>query len=190
MIGERGAGDGGAGRGRDEKDRGFAGIGIGAPDRGGEADAGKAKRDILDGGGVDVVATADDHVLGPAGDIYLAVVADAAEVAAAQPAFMEGRANLAGVEVAGKRLRPTREDFARRRALAIDLAFREHGKFGERDRYAAGAGALFAIVGRLREGAGEFRHAVNLAHAIAAPDIEEAPLDFRRADRGANSESA
>ena len=95
-VGQRGAVDRSAWGGRDEQDRRLASIGIGPPDRRGEADAGMAQRDVLDVGGIDIVAAADDHVLGAARDVDLAVLADAPEVAAAQPAFMESRADLLG----------------------------------------------------------------------------------------------
>ena len=92
-----------------------------------------AQRDVLDVGGIDIVAAADDHVLGAARDVDLAVLADAPEVAAAQPAFMESRADLLRVEITGEHLRSTRENFSARRGAAMNLAVGEHGDFRERD---------------------------------------------------------
>ena len=76
-----------AGAGRDDvSDRDLAGVPVGAPDCRGGADRGMAQQPVLDDPGVDVVAAADDEVLGPPGQVHEAAGVDHAEVAGVQPA--------------------------------------------------------------------------------------------------------
>src|SRR5208283_3046424 len=70
----------------DVGDRDLAGVPVGAADGHGGADRGVAQQRVLDDPGVDVVAAADDEVLGPAGEVDEAAGVDAAEVAGVQPA--------------------------------------------------------------------------------------------------------
>ena len=56
----------------------LAGIGIGLADDRGKADGGMLEQDFLDGSGIDVVAAADDEVLGAAGDPEKAVFVETA----------------------------------------------------------------------------------------------------------------
>ena len=72
--------------GDDVGHRDLAGVPVGAADGRGAADAGVTQQRLLDDPGVDVVAAADDQVLGPAGEVDEAVGVDAAEVAGVQPA--------------------------------------------------------------------------------------------------------
>ena len=79
-----------AGAGRDDVGhRDLAGVPVGAPDGRGAADAGVAQQRLLDDPGVDVVAAADDQVLGPPGEGDEAAGVDAAEVAGVQPAVTD-----------------------------------------------------------------------------------------------------
>ena len=79
-----------AGAGRDDVGhRDLAGVPVGAADGRGGGDAGVAQQRVLDDPGVDVVAAADDQVLGPAGQGHEAAVVDAAEVAGVQPAVTD-----------------------------------------------------------------------------------------------------
>src|SRR5580704_9010992 len=89
--------------------RDLAGVAVGASDGRGGADGGVPQQRFLDRPGVDVVAAADNEVLGPAGEVHEAVGVDAAEVAGVQPAGTDGavladpRAAEAGVgDVAGE----------------------------------------------------------------------------------------
>ena len=80
-----------AGAGRDDVGhRDLAGVPVGASDGRGGADGGVAQQRVLDHPGVDVVAAADDQVLGPAGEVHEAAGVDAAEVAGVQPAVTDG----------------------------------------------------------------------------------------------------
>ena len=73
----------------DVGDRDLAGVPVGAPDRHGGADRRVAQQPVLDHPGVDVVAAADDEVLGPAGQVHQAAGVDHAEVPGVQPAVMD-----------------------------------------------------------------------------------------------------
>ena len=67
------------------------------------------------------------------------------------------------------------------------------GEDREFDQRVSGADAFrprFHAGEVVRDGAGEFGHAVDLLHAGAAPGRQIAPLDFRRADRGAGRRDA
>jgi hypothetical protein len=124
------------------------------------------------------------------GDIDLAVGADAAEVAAAQPAVVERAGPMPRIGVAGEDLGTARDDLSGRRGAAMQFAPGEHGDFDERDGKADGAGLLSEIVGRLGDRAGEFGHSIDLSDAVARPCGEKAPLDLRRANRSAGGEQA
>ena len=155
-------------RGRHEQDGRLAGIRIGASYRGRESDAGKVQRHVLDAGRVDIVTAADDYILGAAGNIDLPVGADATQIAAAQPALVQGGTGLPRIEITGKHLRPAAEDFAaRRRRPAMNFAVGKNCDFGKRNRDATGADVLLAIMRRLCDGASEFGHSVDLADAFA-----------------------
>ena len=75
--------------GDDVGDRDLAGVPVRAADGHGGADRGVAQQPVLDDPGVDVVAAADDQVLGPAGQVDEAAGVDAAEVAGVQPAVTD-----------------------------------------------------------------------------------------------------
>ena len=76
--------------GDDVGHRDLAGVPVGAADGHGGADArGERSSAVLDDPGVDVVAAADDEVLGPAGEVDEAAGVDAAEVAGVQPAVTD-----------------------------------------------------------------------------------------------------
>ena len=64
----------------------LAGVDVGPADRRGRGDLRVGEQRVLDDRGVDVVAAADDQVLGPAGEADEAVLVDAAEVAGVEPA--------------------------------------------------------------------------------------------------------
>ena len=68
-----------------EGDRHLAGMGIGPAHGSGDFDGGVAVQHFLDRQRVDVVAAADDHVLGPAGEPQIAVGVEPAEVAGVEP---------------------------------------------------------------------------------------------------------
>ena len=70
----------------DVGDRYLAGVRVGAADRRGRGDLRVGEQRVLDDRGVDVVAAADDQVLGPAGQVDEAVLVDAGEVAGVEPA--------------------------------------------------------------------------------------------------------
>ena len=81
--------------------------------------AGWASSAVLDDPGVDVVAAADDQVLGPAGEVDEAVGVDAAEVAGVQPAVTDdafpahpGTAETGVGDVAGEDGRAADHQFA------------------------------------------------------------------------------
>src|SRR5215472_8273306 len=97
-----GLADGGAGPGQqfrlvelggvggdDVGDRDLAGVPVGAPYGRRRGDGGVSEQSFLDDPGVDVVAAADDEVLGAAGEVDEAVAVDAAEVASVQPAVVD-----------------------------------------------------------------------------------------------------
>ena len=75
--------------GDDVGDRDLAGVPVGAADGHCAADAGVGQQRLLDDPGVDVVAAADDEVLGPAGEVDEPAGVDAAEVAGVQPAVTD-----------------------------------------------------------------------------------------------------
>ena len=85
----------GAGPQRDVAHRQFAGIGVGHADRGGQRHRGMRRHRVLDHQRVDVVAAADDQVLGAAGDVEPAAVVGVAEVAAVEHAVVEDAARRA-----------------------------------------------------------------------------------------------
>src|SRR6185437_7485135 len=87
----------------------LAGVPVGTANRHGVADGGVAPQRLLDYPGIDVVAAADDEVLGPARKADEAVRVDAAEVPGVQPAvadhalLTEPEAAVAGAgDVAGE----------------------------------------------------------------------------------------
>ena len=67
----------------------LAGVPVGAADGRRGTDRGMAQQRLLDHPGVDVVAAADDQVLGPAGQIDKAAGVHAAEVTGVQPAVTD-----------------------------------------------------------------------------------------------------
>ena len=75
--------------GDDVGHRDLAGVPVGAAHGRGVADGGVAQQRFLDHPRVDVVAAADDEVLGPAGEVHEAVGVDTAEVAGVQPAVAD-----------------------------------------------------------------------------------------------------
>ena len=86
----RSASSNAVGAGRDDVGHGnLAGVPVGASDGRGGADRGVAQQRVLDDPGVDVVAAADDEVLGPADQVHEAVGVHAAEVAGIQPAVTD-----------------------------------------------------------------------------------------------------
>jgi hypothetical protein len=64
-------------------------VPVRAPDGRRGGDGGVAEQSFLDDPGVDVVAAADDEVLGAAGEVDEAVGVDAAEVPGVQPAVVD-----------------------------------------------------------------------------------------------------
>ena len=69
--------------------------------------------DVLDLLRRDVLAVADDDVLGPAGDHQILVVDPAAEIAGAEePLVVEGSGLVLGMQVADQHLRSARTDLA------------------------------------------------------------------------------
>src|SRR5690606_9339940 len=64
----------------------FAREGVGLADGGGGGDLGVGQQRVLDLGGVDIVAAADDQILGAPGDPQIAVGVHPAQVAGAQEA--------------------------------------------------------------------------------------------------------
>src|SRR5271165_3608786 len=109
-----------AGAGRDDVgDRDLAGVPVRAPNGHGGADRGMAQQPVLDHLRVDVVAAADDEVLGPAGQGDEAAGVDAAEVAGVQPAVMDdafpahpGAAEVGVGDVAGEDGGPADHQYA------------------------------------------------------------------------------
>ena len=75
--------------GDDVGHRDLAGVPVGAAHGRRGADGGVAQQRVLDHPGVDVVAAADDQVLGPPGQVHEAAVVDLAEVAGVQPAVTD-----------------------------------------------------------------------------------------------------
>ena len=78
-----------AGLERDVGHRQFAGMQVGLADRGGERHRRMLLQRLLDHRRVDVVAAADDQVLGAAGQVEVAVLVQVAEVAGVEPAGLE-----------------------------------------------------------------------------------------------------
>ena len=79
-----------AGAGRDDVGhRDLAGVPVGAAHGRGGADGGVGQQRVLDHPGVDVVAAADDQVLGPPGQVHEAAVVHLAQVAGVQPAVTD-----------------------------------------------------------------------------------------------------
>src|SRR5580704_15935591 len=137
------------------------------------------------------MAAADDQILGAAGDVDLAMRADPPEGAAAQPPIVERLRFRRAPEITRKHLRSPDNDLAgRRRRAEMDLVANENGDFGERGWHAGRSKLLRAIMRGLRDRAGKFRHAVDLAQAVAGPQREEAFLDLWRTDRSADDAEA
>ena len=87
--------------GGDVQHRHLAVGGIGASDHGGLGDLRQLVDDDLDFPGIDVLAAADDHVLGPVDQDQVAVVVEVTDVAGVQPAVDDGlRGLLRSVQVA------------------------------------------------------------------------------------------
>ena len=90
-----------AGVGGDVQHRHLAVGGVGASDHGGLGDLRKLVDDDLDLPGIDVLAAADDHVLGPVDQDQVAIFVEVTDVAGVQPAVDEGlRGLLRPVQVA------------------------------------------------------------------------------------------
>ncbi len=86
---------------RDERHRFLAEDGVRASDDCGFQDRRMGVEDVLDLLRVDVLTTADDHVLDPVDEDEVAVGVEVADVAGVQPAILEGAGRLFGlVEVA------------------------------------------------------------------------------------------
>ena len=85
----------------------------GPSDDGRLGDSGQPVDDALDLLGVDVLASADDHVLGSVDEHQVSVLVEAADVAGVQPAVDEGLGGLLGsVQVAAHDVRPRDEYLA------------------------------------------------------------------------------
>ena len=85
----------------------------GTPTTATSAMLGMPDEDVLDLFGRDVLAVADDDVLGPAGDHEVLVVHPAAEVAGAEVAVViEGFGLVFGMQIADQHLRSARSDLA------------------------------------------------------------------------------
>jgi hypothetical protein len=100
--------------GHDNSGHHLAPGGIGQAEHGGLADARMGEQHLLDLGGVDVLPTADDHVLQSPGDRQVAATVEGADVAGAQPTFrVDGfPCAVRHVEVAEHRLVATGADFS------------------------------------------------------------------------------
>ena len=137
---------------------------MGHADDGGVGDAGMLDEAVLDLDAVDVLAAADDHVLGPVGDEQVAVVVEVADVAGVQPAVDDRRRRRLGlVPVARHDDRALDEDLAGlagvrgacRRASAmreLDGRHRQADRVGLSQR--VGAGERVATGRRLGEAVG------------------------------------
>ncbi|GCC49500.1 hypothetical protein chiPu_0034004, partial [Chiloscyllium punctatum] len=117
---------------------------------------------------------------------------DPADVAGAQPAVTECFFGLLLVDVTGEHLRAPGQELADRRGPrpGVKLAALEDRKLDQRIAGADALGARPHAVHVVSDGAGELGHAVELLDAVAAPGREIAPLDLRRADRGAGGGDA
>ena len=138
--------DGGARGEHDVGDGDLAGVPVRAADGRGGADRGVREQGVLDHRGVDVVAAADDEVLGPAGQVDVAVGVDRAEVAGVEPAVADHVPARAG----DRRAARGRDSRRRRRApddQHADLAGRQAAT-GPTPRRSATA--LTLLVGQAR----------------------------------------
>jgi len=91
----------------------FPGPRIGQPDDGNLGYAGVAGEDVLDLFGCDVLAVADDDVLGPPGDDEVLIVDPAGEIPGAKVTLgIEGFGFILRMLVANQHLRPAGVDFA------------------------------------------------------------------------------
>ena len=77
----------------------LTGVRVGSADGRGRGDLGVGEQRVFDDGGVDVVAAADDEVLGAAGQVHEAVGVDPGEVAGVQPALDQLAAPVQDVAV-------------------------------------------------------------------------------------------
>ena len=127
------------GRGRVELDRGcdaLSEIGVGPRDHGCVSDRGVAQKCRLDVGAGDVLAAADDDVLGAAGHVQEAIL-DAPKVACMYPAF--------AIDDVGLALTPVPDHLSRRadQDLALTARLRRvDSKFGHGRRFAGCPGML------------------------------------------------
>jgi hypothetical protein len=84
----------------------LARIAVGFADGGCEQNVRGLQQRLLDQGRIDVVAAADDDILGPSGHEHKAVTVDAPEIAGDQPAVLgAGAAVMLRIDVAGRETR-------------------------------------------------------------------------------------
>ena len=162
---------------------------MGNPDQGGVHHVRMVVEHVLDLDAVDVLAAADQHVLGPVDDEHEALLVEAGQVAGAQPAVPEG---LGG----GLGLVPV--ELHHLRALDPQLADRPDGQ----DRHAVGGVAdlhladrgggpgavragLVVPPGMAGEGGGGLGHAPAVAGGGAGEDLDDAAHQFRSGGRPA-----
>src|SRR6516225_9641025 len=125
-------------------------------------------RRILDDRRIDVVAAADDQILGPPGDADEALGADGTEIAGDEPSIRrEGGGRVA--EIAWEDVRPAHHEhaaFARRDAFA-ELAVRERATRANVDSWgsrAHGSGDWSGVCAGDGDQAGALGHAIDLMH--------------------------
>eukprot|EP01136_Pigoraptor_vietnamica_P000419 Opistho-1_new@25714 len=139
---------------------------VGVGDHGGHGHVGVAVQQRLDLDHGNVLAAANDHVLGAPGDAHVAALVDAREVAGVEPVGRVGAVELRALQVAaevGAGAQQQLADLARRQRQAVDI---DHLELDAGQRAAVGVDGALVVVVQPRE-----RDGAVLGHAPGRHDL-------------------